>query len=245
MSVNQFRASMAQARGFARLSKFVVGIHPPALFTSANLANSTYIANGETVFTENKEFIKAKAALKQLHNSAGGQVNLFCKSIEMPGHDLQTQSQQHGSAPARDMVTGHAFAGTINASFYLSDDLKERHFFEQWQRCAVNAESHKANYYDDYIGSMEIKQLSNENDFAAIGNPNSFLLTQIQGIFDRAFDRDVPTYGIVASEVYPATISGIEYSYESGNQIASMAVGFNYREWRNLGNKDQRLRPYY
>jgi hypothetical protein len=51
-------------------------------------------------------------------------------------------------------------------------------------------------------------------------------------------------YGIRASEVYPATISGIEYSYENGNQIATMAVGFNYREWRNLGNKDSRLRPY-
>ena len=162
----------------------------------------------------------------------------------MPGHDLQTQAQQHGSAPVRDMVTSHAFAGNISASFYLSDDLKERHFFEQWQRLAVNVESHKANYYDDYIGSMEIFQLSNEADFAAIGNPSSYLATKVQGVFDKYFDRDIATYGIVASEVYPATISGIEYSYESGNQIATLAVGFNYREWRNLGNEEPGLRPY-
>jgi len=244
MSVNQFRASMAKAKGFARPSKFAVRINPPALFTSANLANSTYIANGETVTSENVEFMKSKDAVKQLHTSMHGQINLFCKSIEMPGHDLQTQAQQHGSAPVRDMVTSHAFAGAISASFYLSDDLKERHFFEQWQRLAVNVESHKANYYDDYIGSMEIFQLSNEADFAAIGNPSSYLATKVQGVFDKYFDRDIATYGIVASEVYPATISGIEYSYDNGNQIATLAVGFNYREWRNLGDEESKLRPY-
>jgi len=122
----------------------------------------------------------------------------------------------------------------ITASFYLSEDLKERHFFEQWQRMAVNVESHKANYYDDYIGSMEIFQLSNGLD-SGLPFPT---------FIDKIFDVDMAEYGIVASEVYPATISGIEYSYDNGNQIATMAVGFNYREWRNKGNKEVKLRPY-
>jgi len=245
--IDKFRAAMASAKGFARPSKFAVRINPPNTFRSI----PTYNANGQEVSTENTEFLKSRRALMELNNGMRGQINLFCSSIEMPGHDLQTQQIQHGSAPVRDMVTSHAFEGMITASFYLSEDLKERHFFEQWQRMAVNVDSHKANFYDDYIGSMEIFQLSNQADFAAIGNPSSYLATKVQGVFDKYFDIDMAEYGIVASEVYPATISGIEYSYERGNQIATMAVGFNYREWRNLGNKDSRfkadskkLRPY-
>jgi len=235
--IDKFRAAMASAKGFARPSKFAVRINPPNTFRSI----PTYTANGQEVSTENTEFLKSRRALMELNNGMRGQINLFCSSIEMPGHDLQTQQIQHGSAPVRDMVTSHAFEGMITASFYLSEDLKERHFFEQWQRMAVNVESHKANFYDDYIGSMEIFQLSNGLD-SGLPFPT---------IIDKIIDVDMAEYGIVASEVYPATISGIEYSYERGNQIATMAVGFNYREWRNLGNKDSRfkadskkLRPY-
>jgi len=228
--IDKFRAAAAKARGFARPSKFAVRINPPNTFRSV----PTYTANGEEVSTENTEFLKSRRALMELNNGMRGQINLFCSSIEMPGHDLQTQQIQHGSAPVRDMVTSHAFEGMITASFYLSEDLKERHFFEQWQRMAVNVESHKANFYDDYIGSMEIFQLSNGLD-SGLPFPT---------IIDKIIDVDMAEYGIIASEVYPATISGIEYGYERGNQIATMAVGFNYREWRNLGNKDSRLRPY-
>ena len=228
--IDNFRAAMSKAKGFARPSKFAVRINPPNTFRSV----PTYNANGQEISTENSEFLNSRRALMELNNGMRGQINLFCSSIEMPGHDLQTQQIQHGSAPVRDMVTSHAFEGMITASFYLSEDLKERHFFEQWQRMAVNVESHKANFYDDYIGSMEIFQLSNGLDS---GLP-------FPSFIDKIIDIDMAEYGIRASEVYPATISGIEYSYENGNQIATMAVGFNYREWRNLGNKDSRLRPY-
>jgi len=229
-AIDSFRAAMGKAKGFARPSKFAVRINPPNTFRSV----PGYTANGEEIFTENTEFLKARRALMEMNNSARGQINLFCSSIEMPGHDLQTQQQQHGSAPVRDMVQAHGFEGMINATFYLSEDLKERHFFEQWQRMAVNIESHKANFYDDYIGSMEIFQLSNGLD-SGLPFPT---------IIDKIIDVDMAEYGVRASEVYPATISGIEYSYDNGNQIATMAVGFNYREWRNLGDRTSKLRPY-
>ena len=230
--IDKFRAAMGKAKGFARPSKFAVRINPPTLVSQ--IGNAFYSANGATDETGNIEFIKAHNAIREMYQSMRGQIELFCSSVELPGHDLQTQQVQHGSAPVRDMVTSHGFEGMITASFYLSEDLKERHFFEQWQRLAVNVESHKANFYDDYIGSMEIYQLSNGLD-SGLPFPT---------FIDKIFDVDRAEYGIRASEVYPATISVIEYSYENGNQIATMAVGFNYREWRNLGNKEAKLRPY-
>jgi hypothetical protein len=236
-AIDNFRAAAGESRGFARPSKYIARIHPPALFTSQGYENNTYVANGQTIRGDNEEFFRASDALHQLHYNSYGTIDLYCSSIEMPGHDLQTQQLQHGSAPVVDIVQGHAFEGMITASFYLSADLKERHFFEQWQRLAVNMGTHKANYYDDYVGSIDLFQLSNTFDTSVIFPfPNPI---------DKVIDIDYLNYGINASEVYPATISGVEYSYESGNQIATMAVGFNYREWRNLGDNNPGLRPYY
>ena len=90
-------------------------------------------------------------------------IELFCSDIEMPGHDLETVAQQHSSAPTRNMVTHHDFGGSIQASFYLSADLNEKSFFEAWQNTAVNPITHKANYYNNYVGSLEIYQLSQKS----------------------------------------------------------------------------------
>jgi len=185
-TIQNFIASMNASGGFARTSKYAVLITPPA--------------NIETDSGSALQF-------SQFSNQVGRQVNLHCNSISMPGHDLQAEEQQHGSAPGRLIVRSHDYEGTIDASFYLDTHLRERHFFEQWQKMAVNTNTHKANYYDDYIGTMEIFQLDGQGEI---------------------------TYGIKATEVYPSTIGGIEYAYANTNQIATQAVQFQYRQWFNL-----------
>ena len=215
--IDKFRSMASKARGFARPSKFAVRIHPPA---NLNMQNSeTAFANGE-VIVSNEPQRNAQLSLNQQHKNLGEQINLFCHSIEMPGHDLQTQKQQHGSAPARSIVTSHGYEGEITASFYLSADLREKTFFETWQRMAVSTTTHKANYYDDYIGSMEIFQLSAQGDST--------------NILGQLLDREIATYGIKVSEVYPETIGMIQYDYTSTNTIAKLSVNFAYREWKNL-----------
>jgi len=189
-TIQNFIASMNASGGFARTSKYAVLITPPA--------------NIETDSGSALQF-------SQFSNQVGRQVNLHCNSISMPGHDLQAEEQQHGSAPGRLIVRSHDYEGTIDASFYLDSHLRERHFFEQWQKMAVNINTHKANYYDDYIGTMEIYQLDGDGEI---------------------------TYGIKATEVYPATIAGIEYAYSNSNTIATQVVQFQYRQWYNMTSDD-------
>jgi len=180
-TIQNFIASMNRSGGFARTSRYAVVISPPAKLLSED--SNRFLVNTQR------------------------QVNLHCSTVSMPGHDLQAMEQQHGSAPGREIVRSHDYAGTIAATFYLDSHLRERHFFEQWQRSAVNTQTHKANYYDDYIGTMEIYQLDGDGEI---------------------------TYGIKATEVYPSTIAGIEYAYANTNQIAIQAVQFQYRQWYNL-----------
>ena len=202
--LQEFIASMNRSKGFARLSRYAVVITPPSnlnrLITQAQTETG---ALGEITFEQETNMDQLRAMSRNL----GQQLSLHCNSISMPGHDLQAQDMQHGSAPGRQIVQSHDYAGTIAASFYLDSHLRERHYFEKWQKMAVSTTTHKANYYNDYIGSMEIYQLDVNNEV---------------------------TYGIKATEVYPSTIGGIEYSYDSANQVATQAVSFEYRQWYNL-----------
>ena len=201
-TIQNFIASMGRAKGFARTSKYAVIITPPNNLKGILESQGQPTTEGEAVTA-----LQNVGNEMRFDNEVTRQVNLHCNSVSMPGHDLQAQDVQHGSAPGRQMVTSHDYAGTIAASFYLDSHLRERHYFEQWQKMAVSTTTHKANYYNDYIGSIEIYQLDVNNEV---------------------------TYGIKATEVYPSTIGGIEYSYDSANQVATQAVSFEYRQWYNL-----------
>ena len=138
----------------------------------------------------------------------GREIGLQCNSISMPGHNLEQQTARYGSAPAREMVTSHTYAGNIAATFYLDENLDTKAWFDKWQQLAVRQDTHKARYYKDYIGTMNIYQLGGKGR----------------------------TYGIKCDEVYPATIGPIEYAYESVDTIALLTVEFAYRTWTDIAD---------
>ena len=149
----------------------------------------------------------------------GGQdvrtINLHCNSITMPGHNLEQQVQRFGSEPATELVTSHTFAGNITATFYLDASLETKAWFDKWQELAVNPITHKAAYYKDYAeAEMNIWQRNGQD-----------------GVAGR-------TYGVKCEEVYPATVSPIEYSYEGGSEIATLSVEFAYRKWRQISDTE-------
>ena len=155
------------------------------------------------------------------------QLTLQCVAVEMPGHDLQSQTRQHASEPEREIVQYHEYEGTIDATFLLSHDLREKTYFEKWQGLAVNKYTHKAKYYDDYIGRMYIYQLSPNPKYDTKGP-----------LIQLANEPETPSYGMVVEEVYPATIGTIEYSADSTDEVAELTVKFAYHQWRNLNVAD-------
>ena len=205
-TIGRFRSMMAKSEGYARTTRFAIRLSLPT-----NLADIVSPQRNPNDNRRTSEDPNA-ASMHQLSTEMGKQVNIHCDSITMPGVDLQTQTIQYGSAPEYDLVQARAFTGQINASFYADKYLRERQFFEMWQKMAVNRITNKANYYDNYVGKMHIYQL---------------------GSLDGEGDRDIPTYGIEATEVYPQTISQIDYNYE-GNNIVKVNVAFNYKQWFNL-----------
>jgi len=78
----------------------------------------------------------------------------------------------------------------------------------------IDLGTHNINYYDDYVGSMDIMQL---------------------GQFDAKGDDDARvTYGVRLFEVYPQTVGSMDLTYGADNEIAQVPITLNFRTWSNL-----------
>ena len=177
-------------------------------------------------------------------------VSLQCDTVVMPGHDLQTHSAKYGTGLATEMVNGHGFEGTIEATFYLDTNFETKSYFNLWQHAAINTATNKVSYYKtnngqpNYAGSMEIYQLS--SDYGGIQTMNSpFDGLNYTGKWEgprnsyrnkRQVGQMVTkrTYGMLVEEVYPETIGQIEYAYATVDTVALLPVEFQYRKWRTL-----------
>ena len=56
----------------------------------------------------------------------------------------------------REMPYAYSFNGKVECSFYGDKFLRQRLFFENWQKGIMNIENHNMRYYDDYVGSIDI-----------------------------------------------------------------------------------------
>jgi hypothetical protein len=229
-TIGRFRSVMAASEGYARAARFAIRVFPPVnLEDQIKASGSTVYLNGQVQTSNDMSGMNGADAgfamnsggkyMNDLLSSYGRQVNINCDTITMPNKQMQTQSVQYGSEPTRDMVQTHEFPGTIDATFYADKYLRERHFFEAWQRMIVGEHTHKANYYDNYIGKMHIYQLGADSEIS----------------------RDMPTYAVEAMEVYPSTIGAVEYGYGKTNDVVKINVGFAYKYWRNMSSSTQGL----
>ena len=83
----------------------------------------------------------------------------------------------------------------------------ERKFFETWQRQAYDPVTWSMGYYDDYVGTVDIYQLD---------------------------EQDQRRYGIRLIECFPKDIGGISFNSSPGADIQKINIGFSFRYWQNL-----------
>jgi len=228
-TIGRFRSAMNAGEGFARPSRFAIRIFPPTNLGDQILGSTLSMHNNGEVntsgYTSQRTIDRMGGQnvdgkyMNDLNSTYGRQVNINCDSVTMPRKQMAAQDVQYGSEPVRSMVQTHEFPGIIQASFYADKYMRERQFFEAWQKMCVGEHTHKAKYYDDYIGKMHIYQLGSDNEV----------------------NRDMPTYAVEAMEVYPSTIGDVEYGYGKVNELVKINIGFAYKYWRNMGSSTSAL----
>ena len=202
-TINRFIAEVNQGEGLARPNRFMVMFHlPQRVITDPGEIYASEFG-GSSLGTNND--LESLTMAKTM--------SMMCSKVTMPSRDINTQTHlTYG--PAREMPYAYSFSGEIELTFFGDKFLRQRMFWENWQKTIFDGETHDMSYYDDYVGSIDIFQL---------------------GQFDAKADDDARvTYAVRLFEVYPQTISPIEYTYGNNNAIVEVPVTLNFRNWVNL-----------
>ena len=194
-TINRFIAEINQGEGLARPNRFLVMI---------NLPKRQVIQADDFEMTPPNNDLESLTTVRN--------IGMMCNQVTFPNRDINTKPHiMYG--PRREMPYAYSFEGSVSMQFYGDKFLRQRQFFENWQKKIFNYKNHNFNYYDNYVGSMDILQL---------------------GQFESQQDKDRVTYGVRLYEVYPQNVGGIDMAYGSNDQPTQIPVTLNYRRWINL-----------
>jgi hypothetical protein len=195
-ALNNFVSMFNSDDGYALPSRYEVHFFHPA----STLANPANLQGGVSTTSKGAE-----------------KLILRCESISMPGITVQTSTDVNINGPTRDVVDGIQYAEEINMTFQASSDLAERTFFEGWQKMAFNEKTWNIGYYNEYIGSVEIFIIDQQNN---------------------------KRYGIKLWEAFPKNINAIELSYAPASEVMKIQVGLAFRYWTILDDRGGGKGPF-
>jgi len=188
--INEVLSGFRSDSGYAKPSRYEVTLNPPSG------------GRGKSI---NSNLMSILMPQKTSEGTTR-QTSLRCESIEFPGRNLDTVADVNIYGPERNIVNGYSYAD-ITGVFQCSTDLKEKTFFETWQRLAYDNTAWNFEYYDTYTGSIDIFQLDESNR---------------------------KRYGVQLIECFPKTIAAQSLSYAPSTEIQKISVTFAYRFWKNL-----------
>ena len=175
--INEFLSLFLNKDGFSKSARYevVIGLPKAATLTAGELLNT----------------------------ETARKVSYHAETIAFPGRNLEIKEDLSTYGPTREVVSGSSYED-LSATFYVATDHREKKFFSEWQNSAHSNEDFNARYYYDYVGSVDIYQLDEE---------------------------DRRRLGIRLMEAFPKTIGAIDMGYANANQINKMSVSFSYRFW--------------
>tara|TARA_B100001063_G_C16666438_1_gene503864 strand:- start:612 stop:1082 length:471 start_codon:yes stop_codon:yes gene_type:complete len=128
---------------------------------------------------------------------------------------MDTTEDTNIYGPVRKIVTGYSFAD-VSATFQCSTDMREKKYFESWQRLTFNPQTFAMGYYKDYIGSVDIHALD---------------------------EQDNRRYGVKLIEAFPVSINEQSLSYAENSSYQTITVNLAYRYWQNLTDEANLPKP--
>ena len=200
-TMGRFQAMVNEAEGFQRKARFYVEFALP---------------NGslDQVTTQTMEDEQNGFSIPQLIASVNTpqqkrRVQAFCSEITMPSREAVQKEIRH-NGPTRKFVYNYT-TPEVTATFYTDKFMRERTFFEIWQKAAFSNITHNINYYNDYVSPIDIMALGN---------------------YASRQERDDVTYAVRLLDCYPKVISDVSFSHET-NAVQTFQVTFSFRNWVN------------
>jgi len=158
------------------------------------------------IYSNRFEVIITPPLFLNMNQQELAKLTLRCDSVSVPGRSISTQSYRF-YGPQRQMPFEALYSGDINLSFILSNDLRERNFFENWMNVICSKDNYKFSYYDQYATNITINILNRS---------------------------DETVYSAMIEEAYPKSIGELGMAYDKENDFLRQEVTFAYRKWSTL-----------
>jgi len=199
-ALNEVLGEFRGKDGLSRPNRYEVTLYPPT-------GSSGSKGIGSNVFS--------KIMGEALGDGTVRATGLKCESISFPGRSMDTSEDTNIYGPSRKIVNGFTFAD-VSAIFQCSSDMKEKKYFETWQRLSFNPQTFAIGYYKDYVGSVDIHALDEQNN---------------------------KRYGVKLIEAFPVSINEQALSYAVGASYQTVGINFQYRYWQNLTDEANLPKP--
>jgi hypothetical protein len=201
---DQFFGQKEELGRRGKLDEFVAGTNSLAFARSAHfrfrILPSGALSSGMSSF--NKEFTPK-------HLRA---VNMLCDSTTLPDVASIPLTGSGGAQFPYDITKDLAYA-TQSASFYVSEDMFQKKFFDNWLELTYNKDLKQPYYYNDYITTIEIYQLKRTLDDSVLTGDNDW------------------TYKVKLYNAYPKVIAPMTMDWSSANALQKVSVTFHYTHW--------------
>ncbi len=126
-----------------------------------------------------------------------------CEVAQLPGKSFSTQEHRiYG--PIRKFPYTATYTSSIDLSFRVGEDYKERSIFDLWQDQIMSTSTNMFNYYKEYVTDMIIHQFN---------------------------AQDERIYSIKLFEAWPEAIGPIDLTAESRDTYNRQSITFAYRQW--------------
>ena len=200
-TLNEFLGMGRSSDGISRPNKYEVTLFPPTGSKGVGAGRSN------NIFTSIMGELLGDGTVRA--------TGLKCESIAFPARNLDTTPDTNIYGPERNVVTGYTY-GDVTGVFQCSSDMREKKYFETWQRLAYNPQTWAIGYYNDYVGSIDIHTLDEQNN---------------------------KKYGVQLVECFPKSIAEQALSYTTPNSYQTVSVTFSFRYWKNLTDEAKLERP--
>tara|TARA_Y100000782_G_C10165674_1_gene257553 strand:- start:981 stop:1640 length:660 start_codon:yes stop_codon:yes gene_type:complete len=133
-------------------------------------------------------------------------IQLNCDSVAIPGAILATKENK--TFGLQKHYVYDKLLEMITLTFYVSDNMQEFHFFQEWFELMYDKGRH-CGYYKEYVGTVEIHQLSrNRDDKEDLGW----------------------TMKAILLDAFPKTITPLSLGHSLNDSIQKLSVNFVYKK---------------
>lgn len=167
-----------------------------------------------------------RVLLPSLPGSSGRQLNLLCKTANMPGRQILTNDRQYGMKMQK-VAYGYA-VDDVTLSFHLLNDYGVKNYFDNWTAMAIDQENQETSYKKEYCFDVVIQQLR-KDAILDLGFSFSFGPININGDI---ITPDQISYTCVLEDAFPTTMNAQEFTNDQGGQ-SELSVQLSYSNWKS------------